>query len=117
MRIQQETTVWADATPNHIYVFDSELKRAIAYVPEGSNKVHKFRTPRVIDRRGRTFVELEDSEPELAANQWRGPGSRGEDHTVTLSAGTYSCTCPGYTYRGHCRHVAEQQQSQAVDMR
>ena len=112
MRIQQETTKWADSTPNHIYVFDSELKRAIAYVPEGSNQVHKFRTPMVIDRRGRTFVELEDNEPDPEVIVRL--GSKGEKYYITQDKEQgwkgWSCTCPGFTFRGSCKHVAEIQQ-------
>lgn len=118
MRIMQEVTEWSVPTPNHIYVFDDSLSHAIAYVPEGSRTVKKFRAPLSIDRRGRKFRELEDDVVETPrSNVWRVPGSRGEDHTVTLTAGNYSCTCPGFTYRGYCKHVAEIQQAHAVDMR
>jgi len=109
MRIFEETTEWAVPTPNHVYVFDDELRHIIAYVPEGSRRVHKFNSPLVLDRRGRQFRELEGQQ-ESKTNEWRVPGSRGEFHTVRLSEGHYSCSCPGYTYRGACRHVAERQQ-------
>ena len=110
MRVFEETTEWTDATPNHVYVFDDDLRHIIAYVPQGEQRVRKFKAPIVLDRRGRQFRELEDSAPGQKTNEWRVPGSRGDFHTVRLSEGNYSCSCPGYTYRGACRHVAERQQ-------
>jgi hypothetical protein len=114
----QEVTEWQCSTPNHIYIFDDCLSHAIAYVPEGSRTVQKFSKPMSIDRRGRRFVDLEDHAVEPPkASVWQVPGSRGADHTVTMSQGYYSCTCPGFTYRGRCRHVTDIQQAHAVEPR
>jgi len=33
-------------------------------------------------------------------------GSKGAEYMVTLGAGA-SCTCPGFTFRGRCKHVEE----------
>ncbi len=33
-------------------------------------------------------------------------GSKGAEYLVTLGANP-SCTCPGFTFRGTCKHVAE----------
>jgi hypothetical protein len=36
------------------------------------------------------------------------PGSKGKEYTVTLVNGVAkSCECAGFTYRKHCRHLAE----------
>ena len=32
-------------------------------------------------------------------------GKRGEEYDVLLFGKQSSCTCPGHTYRGHCKHV------------
>jgi uncharacterized Zn finger protein len=37
-------------------------------------------------------------------------GSKGQVYTLQKNNGSWSCSCPGYTYRGACRHVAELQQ-------
>ena len=62
MNVMRETTVWSDgSSPNHIYIFDGKLERrtfALAYIPEGSKRVHKFKTPLQIDTKGRTFVPV-----------------------------------------------------------
>jgi hypothetical protein len=61
--IYQETTTWADSMDaNHIYVFNERptgrTATAIAYVPAGSDKVHKLKTPLKLDLKGRTFAVL-----------------------------------------------------------
>ena len=57
----QETTRW-DA-PNHIYIFTAKpgarSASAVAYVPQGSNSVIKFKTPLVLDLKGRTFKPVD----------------------------------------------------------
>ena len=40
-------------------------------------------------------------------NRWKVKGSRGNTYTVTLSSGSYSCTCPGFGFRRRCRHIKE----------
>ena len=61
MIILQETTRW-DA-PNHIYIFNAKpgarSANAVAYVPQGSNKVFKFKKPLVLDLKGRTFKPVD----------------------------------------------------------
>lgn len=61
--IFEETTQWNDSNgANHVYVFNDKPSgrsaTAVAYVPVGSTKVHKFRTPLKLDLKGRTFKEL-----------------------------------------------------------
>ena len=60
--IYEETTEWAEQCPNHIYVFDAKptgrTAKCIAYIPFGSTKVQRLRTPLVLDLKGRTFREL-----------------------------------------------------------
>jgi hypothetical protein len=122
MKILQETTEWKDAwVPNHVYVLNKSMSHMIAYVPAGSKTVKKFSKPIAFDRRGRTFVELEtDSPPEPQPDVWTVAGSNGKNYTVTREAGggmNYQCTCPGFTFRGSCKHVAEFQMNHSYDIR
>ena len=61
--IYQETTRWSIDVPNHIYILkDKPVGRsvkAIGYVPAGTNRVQKFKTPMVLDLKDRSFVELD----------------------------------------------------------
>ena len=61
--IYQETTQWADSTgANHVYVFTERptgrTATAIAYVPAGTDKVRRLRTPLKLDLKGRNFAKL-----------------------------------------------------------
>lgn len=38
---------------------------------------------------------------------WTVKGSKGNEYTVKSENGQYSCTCPGFMYRKHCRHITE----------
>lgn len=63
IKVYQETTEWSDSNgANHIYIFKERVAgrsaTAIAYIPAGSDKVQKFRTPLKLDLKGRTFKEL-----------------------------------------------------------
>lgn len=63
IKVYQETTEWADSNgANHVYIFNERVvgrsATAIAYIPAGQTKVHKFKTPLKLDLKGRTFKEL-----------------------------------------------------------
>ena len=34
-------------------------------------------------------------------------GSKGDEYKVVKEHGKTTCTCPGFTFRGRCRHLAE----------
>ena len=34
-------------------------------------------------------------------------GSKGNEYTVVKEYGKSTCTCPGFTYRGQCKHLME----------
>lgn len=38
---------------------------------------------------------------------WTIAGSKGNEYIVTKEHGQYSCTCPGYSFRGACKHIEE----------
>lgn len=102
MKIMQEVTTWSDRTPNHIYVFDDSMNNIIAYVPEGSDRVIKFKAPITFDRRGRKFEVIDDTPAK--SKQRTVKGSKGQTYYLTETNGVWQCSCPGYTYHGKCRH-------------
>ena len=61
--IYQETTDWDMDVPNHIYIFKEKptgrTAKSIGYVRAGTDQVQKFKTPMVLDLKGRTFVALD----------------------------------------------------------
>ncbi len=107
MKFVEETTNWKDSwVPNHVYVLNNSMTHMVAYVPAGSKTVKKFSKPISFDRRGRTFVELEEgSAPEPAVRTVEGSG--GKKYYLTNENGYWSCTCPGFTFRGKCKHTED----------
>ena len=112
MEAVRETTVWqgVNRQPNHIYLLDGD--RIKAYIKWGEGPVEWLSGKIKIDRRGRKFEKVEPNpfgdyhnlQPALTYKEVR--GSKGEIYKVDLEAGT--CTCPGFTFRGTCKHTKEQ---------
>lgn len=110
MQALQETTKWAsDKTPNHVYLVEGT--NLLAYIRNGTTEPVWFSKPmKNFDRRRRTFRELKGR-----ANPFESVKADSTLITVAGSKGTVyyvdpeklTCTCPGFTFRGKCRHVAE----------
>ena len=97
-----ETT--GDQFPQHTYLLDGN--NLVAYVKVNTSEPFYFKNPiKGFDKRGRKFmtgnINLFTTQKELHARTVI--GSKGQTYTVTDN----SCTCPGYTYRGTCKHLAE----------
>ena len=107
MEALRETTVWEGAVqPNHIYLFDGS--KAVAYIKRGETVPFYFsKGIKGFDKRGRTFekadAKLFKAQPksDLIAVE----GSKGKTYYVDPEAKT--CTCPGFTFRGACKHVVD----------
>ncbi len=113
MKIVQETTKWADSTANNLYLVSDNMEYIIAYVPEGQRESRRFSKPIRWDSRGRTFKilrEIAENDPNTVIVE----GSKGQKYTLTRANGTWACTCPGYAYRGNCRHSAEKIDTKSV---
>jgi hypothetical protein len=111
MEAVREVTVWKVEykSPNHDYLLDGD--RIVAYRPWGTGDIISCSGKLKIDRRGRKFVKLvpnpfgafdkKDPEPMVVEVK----GSKGNSYLVNLEEKT--CTCPGFTFRGSCKHVTE----------
>jgi hypothetical protein len=101
-----ETTKWDGTVPNHTYLLDGD--KAIAYIKAGSKDQFFFTKPIQIDKRGRTFVKVTPN-PFTLAKEEKDPsvvevaGSKGAVYYVNTQEKT--CTCPGFTFRGTCKHL------------
>jgi hypothetical protein len=113
MQVLWETTEWADSTANNVYFMDDSKSKMYAYVARGSMDVFRFKNPIRVDMRGRSFVNIpniwhyESPEEETVKTEWTFEGSTGAKYIVRKDGTSYNCTCPGYTYRGDCKHVKE----------
>ena len=101
MKWMREITEWAEPTPNHLYLMEGD--KAYAYVRAGTNEHKVFSKPMVLDRRGRKFVEVSKFDRPVKSNTREVKGSKGETYTVDLDENT--CTCPGFKFRGTCKHL------------
>lgn len=43
---------------------------------------------------------------------WTVTGSKGDVYTVTQQGSKIACTCPGFQFRRHCRHITEKETAQ-----
>jgi hypothetical protein len=88
----------------HTYLLDGN--NLVAYVKHNETEPFYFRNPiKGFDKRGRKFVpgNITLFTAQKESNARTVIGSSGQTYTVTAQ----SCTCPGYTYRGTCKHMAE----------
>lgn len=121
MKAFLEVTEWTDTqyNCNHVYWMDDGKNKAYAYAPWGNPaSVQTFKNPMQIDTRGRKFVEVRNdiygwSElaevVETGNPTWTIEGSKGSKYIVEKDGDVYTCTCPGFKFRGACRHIEEVQ--------
>ena len=100
MQALVETT--GDQFPAHTYLLDGT--NLVAYVKVNTTTPFYFKSPiKGFDKRGRKF-EPGNSSLFTIKKETHGKtviGSSGQVYTVTED----SCTCPGFTYRGSCKHM------------
>lgn len=102
-KIMVETTRWStEYQPNHVYVFDEHMENVIAYVKQGTKELFKFKRAMPLDRRGRTFEPLEGGSAEPDRLEIK--GSKGAIYYLTQTPNGAHCSCPGFTFRGECKH-------------
>jgi dipeptidyl aminopeptidase/acylaminoacyl peptidase len=111
MEAVRETTVWTGVEyqqPNHDYLLDGD--RVVAYRPWGTAEIRVLSGKIKIDRRGRKFEKLEPN-PFKGIGEKKEPvvlevkGSKGNVYYVNPEEKT--CSCPGFTFRGSCKHLGE----------
>lgn len=110
MEALREVTVWKESyQPNHDYLLDGD--RIVAYRPWGTGTIQTLSGKIKLDRRGRKFVKLDPNpfkdleQPQKEPMVVEVKGSKGQVYTVNIEEKT--CTCPGYTFRGDCKHIKE----------
>jgi hypothetical protein len=102
MEALRETTDWA--TPNHTYLLDGTT--LVAYIKQGTTEPFYFsKGIKNFDKRGRKFEKADISlfEASASSNLIEVQGSKGAVYYVDPEL--HSCTCPGYTFRGKCKHT------------
>ena len=108
MQALKETTQWPNkASPNHTYLLDGD--KLVAYIRYGTSEPKYFTSPiKGFSKSGRKFVSasLDLFEfPTQVSSVREVVGSKGDVYIINLDEGT--CTCPGYSYRGACKHTKQ----------
>jgi hypothetical protein len=105
MQAIKETT--GGLFPAHTYLLDGTT--LVAYIKVGDTKPFYFKNGiKGFSKSGRKFEELKTSPFKVdmtISSVTKVQGSKGDVYEVDKEVGT--CTCPGYTYRGKCKHVEQ----------
>ena len=92
--------------PAHTYLLDGTT--LVAYIKVGDTKPFYFKNGiKGFSKSGRKFEELKKNpfKVEVKSSLKEVIGSKGEKYFVDEEAKT--CTCPGFTFRGKCKHVEQ----------
>ena len=104
MEALRETT--GGAFPAHIYLLDGN--NLVSYIKKDTTEAFYFKKPiKGFDKRGRKFevVKPNPFTVKKESNAITVKGSKGQEYIVDRDSST--CTCPGFTFRGSCKHLAE----------
>jgi len=98
LEILRETTI---DLPKHDYVVDGT--KILAYRKNCTGEWLVFKKPMNFDKRGRTFDKLNEKGPAVLDDKSviTVQGSGGKTYTIRNG----QCSCPGFGFRGHCKHV------------
>ena len=106
---RETTTDWASPTPNHVYLLTTDKSKMYGYIKQGTEDVTVFKKPYRFDARRRTFREVpelgEIDLDEAKSEKWEFTGSKGDIYVVQKIDNMLKCSCPGFTFRGECKHV------------
>ena len=111
MEALKEVTAWdvEYRQPNHTYLMDGD--KVVAYIRWHEGVPEFFKTPRKMDKRYRKFekvdislFEVEDKKDPMVVEV---KGSKGQTYFLSNPGGEWHCTCPGFTFRGACKHTKE----------
>ena len=102
MEALRETT--GGLFPAHVYLLDGN--NLVSYIKSGETEPFYFKNPiKGFDKRGRKFATVTPNpfKVKTSSNLITIKGSNGKEYT--LNPDTNTCTCPGFTFRGACKHL------------
>jgi hypothetical protein len=81
------------------------------YIKTGTEEVTVMKKAYPFDQRRRSFQEVKElgeiDLDEVKSEKWEFVGSKGDIYIVQKIDNMLKCSCPGFTYRGDCKHVKE----------
>ena len=106
IEILQEVTDWGKYKVNNGIYHVNGSGQLVAYQKNKKSVVQVLNVPSAnFSKSRRKFVKIGQREEKLASHIIKVQGSKGNVYLVDTIKKT--CTCPGFTYRGNCKHVKE----------
>lgn len=104
--ILQEVTDWGNLNVNNGVYHVNGAGQLVAYQVDQDAKVQVLKSPsKLFSKSRRKFVKIGERPEELASNIVEVKGSKGNVYYVDKDKAT--CTCPGFMFRGKCKHLEE----------
>jgi|TARA_R110001592_G_scaffold267769_1_gene533822 hypothetical protein len=106
IEILQEVTDWGKYKVNNGVYHINGAGSLVAYQVNVDAKLQVLKSPsKQFSKSRRKFTKIGEREEELANHITEVQGSKGNVYHVDTIKMT--CTCPGYTFRGNCKHVKQ----------
>lgn len=104
IEILQEVTDWGKYNVNNGIYHVNSAGKLVAYQPNADAELQVLKTPSSqFSKARRKFKKIGERPEQFDKNVIVVKGSNG--NTYTIEDG--KCSCPGFTYRGNCKHVKE----------
>lgn len=104
IEILQEITDWGDLKVNNGVYHINGSGSLVAYQVNQDAEVQVLKTPsKQFSKSRRKFTKIGERAEELDSSAVTVQGSNGKTYIIQDG----KCSCPGYTYRGNCKHVKE----------
>ncbi len=102
MEALRETT--GGQFPAHTYLLDGTT--LVAYIKVNESEPFYFKNGiKGFDKRGRKFEAVKPNPFKEPKNDTRIAVTGSKGQTYYVSTEDHTCTCPGFTYRGTCKHL------------
>ena len=106
IEILQEVTDWGKYKVNNGIYHINSAGSLVAYQVNSDSELQVLKSPsKQFSKSRRKFTKIGEREEELASHILEIQGSKG--NVYLLDTEKMTCTCPGFTFRGTCKHVKE----------
>lgn len=103
IEILQETTDWGKFKVNNGVYHVNGAGQLVAYQINQDSEVQVLKSPsKQFSKSRRKFVKIGERPEELAQDVVQVEGSNGKIYYIQDG----KCSCPGFTFRGKCKHTA-----------
>jgi len=103
IEILQETTDWGRFKVNNGVYHVNGAGQLVAYQINQDSEVQVLKSPsKQFSKSRRKFVKIGERPEELAQDVVQVEGSNGKIYYIQDG----KCSCPGFTFRGKCKHTA-----------